>query len=712
LLANLFFHFLCQKYSIYRVKANLTKCHTYLQKITKTVGVFGLLLSTIMIAVGSPLIALAESVYNEIDKNTNTQLARMTHEVGFKQPTSIQKANTYLESLGQRTTVLGYGQSEFENTDLVLEIPFGLNPKSTIDQNQKEFEKTRDQIINQLSYSISNSTLEKFQPIYNKEISLEEAKLITTFKSINSPVLISKIEFQTFDSTPMKFQKQNNQIAKKALKKKQIPNTSQNPITNEDIEYSISTTLTNEERQKVLDSAKKTKESNKRKEQEAIIGIEQKKYKDQRIKESDTKELAKKQEIEQKIKEGKKSQITNEDIIALGKYSKDLGLEIQVSEAPQELKSKFEKDKQVKQEENRKSEELLQKLEIQNNQKQESKKIGWFDWATKIVNGFFGSGVLVSAFYPEINYENAYHSTANTHYATAIDLFNGNYNNGATIGLYTKTDGWNQKLYFYSDNIIRIGNKCLDASSGPNSWNGAKVHLWDCFGANWQKWRYDTEGRIRLAQDESYCLDSDNGSLFKTLYIWKCGNYTERFRSGEYQMGLMNRKSFGTGCYNGHPDCGHTFVYMAKYYADNYVHYLSVFSKWGHVDSEVNNSISTRSQFDQSGFTGNNIHFNNSVDSIDAYNFAEYGNTNSSNGNYAFWLKNVTYNQWYDSINGGHSWLQNPGYNFLPVIASYCTTYARNIWHKYNGMWLSGGDPYYPSPDTANPEILGTEIYY
>ncbi len=105
---------------------------------------------------------------------------------------------------------------------------------------------------------------------------------------------------------------------------------------------------------------------------------------------------------------------------------------------------------------------------------------------------FLGFGIEVSAFVPQQYDVRASHAKAFTSYGTSLDLFNGSTNNGATVGLWYRSTAWNQNINFFSDDTIRIAGKCLDASSGNNPYNYAKVHLWDCFGGSNQKWSYDT----------------------------------------------------------------------------------------------------------------------------------------------------------------------------------------------------------------------------
>ncbi len=211
---------------------------------------------------------------------------------------------------------------------------------------------------------------------------------------------------------------------------------------------------------------------------------------------------------------------------------------------------------------------------------------------------------------------------------------------------------------------------------------------------------------MRSNQNNNYCLDSYDGGAGRTLFLRTCDNDTERFRAGDYELGIMDRKSNGTGCnLYGSTDCGHTFLYAAKYNQYNNVERLTTFSKWSNVDNTVNNPSNYKGQHDQSQFTGNNIHVNNTLDLPDAYSLSQLNNYNTSNGNYTYWQKNISYDQWYDAVTGGFKSGRSTGYNVF--LLDYCTTYAKDVWYKYDGNWLGLN----LTPDGIYSVLQSTQLY-
>jgi hypothetical protein len=276
---------------------------------------------------------------------------------------------------------------------------------------------------------------------------------------------------------------------------------------------------------------------------------------------------------------------------------------------------------------------------------------------------FFGSGVSVSAFYPEHYSQHAGHSTPGTHFGTAFDLFNGNTNNGATIGLYNSHNGWNQRINFFDDKTIRVGGKCLD-------YNGAKVHLWDCFGSNWQKWRYDTEGRLRLVQNTDYCLDSDNGSANKTLYIWQCGNYTETFRAGQYTMYTYARKSGNIS------PLGHAMTSFAKFDSSNWMECFATYTLWPENDNRGDIGCQDRT----SRGWWDNVIVNREGDWNETRNLSQNGN----NSTYlSYWQKSISANEFTEAVVGNG--YQPPNSTYLYI--ANCSNYSTWLWNKYVNQW-------------------------
>jgi len=73
---------------------------------------------------------------------------------------------------------------------------------------------------------------------------------------------------------------------------------------------------------------------------------------------------------------------------------------------------------------------------------------------------------------------------------------------------------------------LKVLGKCIDVA--PSSFqNGGNAYLWDCHGADWQKWFHEPgTGLIRSKHNPNFCLDSTNGNEdFTNVGIWACENH-------------------------------------------------------------------------------------------------------------------------------------------------------------------------------------------
>jgi Ricin-type beta-trefoil lectin domain len=309
--------------------------------------------------------------------------------------------------------------------------------------------------------------------------------------------------------------------------------------------------------------------------------------------------------------------------------------------------------------------------------------------------------IPVEAFYPERNYVNIYHAKATAHYGTVLDLFSGNTDNGATIGLWYKHDGWNQKFYMLNDNTIRIAGKCLDLNNNP--YNGAKIQLWDCNGSDAQKWVYDTEGLIRRKQSyiggydvSKWCIDANSGAAGQALLLWEyaSSSWTEGFRGGEYNMRIYSRRYSGE--YPALNNVGDAFIGIAKYDNYNNIVCYNTYALWPGTDQTSNygcNDKSNRGWWD-------NVRINKDIDYNEGYNATK----NNIYSNISYWHKNITFSQYNDIINTGYQ-----PFNSTYLIITNCSTYAGWLWEKYNGIYI--GSNIAQEPNLLYLTLISTKVY-
>ncbi len=668
-----------------------------------------LLVTTLSVATVSQISVSAIS--NEISQDpvvlAQQYLDNSQNSVSFTKSKSLESVIEYLKTNNfNASNVIAYTTIEIDNQ--FLDIPFSLDLSQDIAVNQKNFEDSKTNLIT----TIKQSKQDKSDPQAPIEIRLGEISLnvkqaqtindlkLDEAKQSKSKIKISRVSFIAKSNNPeiQNFKKSNKKVEVKstpALSKTSKTDDALNVkiINDNDIESVTTKKPNQEERAKNLYEAQKTKESIIQKNNEKFLGIKGKEDKEQKLNQQSKERKILKSNLQNKIKEGKKSSINILDVYFLGDEAKDIGLSI--SNLP-------DKDSKMS---------LTVDENVANGYDVERKTDNIF---SNLLN--IGS-IQVSAFYPERTNETMYHSKAFTGYGTSWDLFNGNSNNGADIGVYTQVDGnQNQQFNLYNDNTIRIKNKCVDLKDNFRA-NNQKIQLNDCNNSTAQKWIYDTDSLIRLQDDKSFCIDANNGSAGQKLYLYKCASSTESFRSGQNEMVIMNRKPSTSGQCQlnsnlsiNSSDCGHTLVYMARYNKYNNVIDLSTFSKWSVTDNLVNNQTTYKAPFDNNGFTGNNIHFNNTLDLPDAFNLAQNNTYNSPNGSYTFFTKSITYNQWYNTTVGGFKNGYSTGYNFF--AADWCTTYAKDLWQNNNGKYFSNSYNGYWFTPTNLHSVTSSIGYY
>lgn len=88
----------------------------------------------------------------------------------------------------------------------------------------------------------------------------------------------------------------------------------------------------------------------------------------------------------------------------------------------------------------------------------------------------------------------------------------------------------------HAENIIGLGGKCLDVQLGGTE-NGTKVMIWDCTGAEAERWRV-LDGTITGIGGN--CLDVDGGATADGtgVHMWHCnpGAPNQRWTLREGQL--------------------------------------------------------------------------------------------------------------------------------------------------------------------------------
>lgn len=444
------------------------------------------------------------------------------------------------------------------------------------------------------------------------------------------------------------------------LKKEKLntPPNSTKDVAENDLSAVKIKTLTTDEKQQILNQAEENKIAQKRQKEEERLAPEAIKYKDKLIEESKSKRKELKKELSQKVKDGKKSEISVDDVYILGEEAEDFGIKIKPSQKIGEPVTVITDENRVK----------------NYKEPKEIKKIGLIE---SILN--FGS-IKTEAFSPEHYNERINHATTNSRRGTTWDLAGANIANGTRIQMYSINNTWAQSFSSYYDGTMRVGGNCVDLDNN-NAFNGAKIHRWSCNGTTAQKWKMDTAGRIRLARDVNYCIDSSYGSSGTNLYLYKCSSATERFRSGDVSMRIYARRG-SLNPFN--KDIGHAFVTIERFDNYNNISALTTYSLWPSEDFDDQN---TNTQYKEANDkkrrgAGDAIFVNKIEDLTNGYNATQNGNYSPA---ISFWRKNITNDQYWDIIGSGYT----NGYWYYNGLFDACSNYSKNLWLKYVGYYFS-----------------------
>ncbi|GAA2780097.1 ricin-type beta-trefoil lectin domain protein [Crossiella cryophila] len=103
-----------------------------------------------------------------------------------------------------------------------------------------------------------------------------------------------------------------------------------------------------------------------------------------------------------------------------------------------------------------------------------------------------------------------------------LDVTDNSTVNGTLAQIWDCVGADNQRWTINADGTVRALGKCLDVS-GNGTANGTPVHLWDCFAAPNQLWQVQADRTIRNPQSNR-CLDviGNNAANGTKLQIWDC----------------------------------------------------------------------------------------------------------------------------------------------------------------------------------------------
>jgi len=106
--------------------------------------------------------------------------------------------------------------------------------------------------------------------------------------------------------------------------------------------------------------------------------------------------------------------------------------------------------------------------------------------------------------------------------ALALDIDNGQANDGQNLQLWTAYGGAAQQFSYGNYRELKVLGKCIDVA--PDQFvNGGNAYLWECNGQPWQKWIHEPSGLIRSKHNPKYCLDSTNDNTSGTsVSIYSC----------------------------------------------------------------------------------------------------------------------------------------------------------------------------------------------
>lgn len=528
---------------------------------------------------------MAQDIENDPIVQAQEQIETSLIEINFKNLKSLESTIKYASNLVIKTKGTGgvsfLATAQMDLEKISIDIPFGVISTKEAKEINEDYQKSKLEVVENFKTKLLEDSNDNNLITLKQNTDKEELENQKAIKDEN--ILIKKITFTSKNSNQelqnvlrnsknLNDDDKESQIVIKVNKKKNN-NKINDVVSLNDIESIRNSRVTENQKTDILNKAKEQKKFKLQKENERFVSVGQKEFKDKNIKESKERQKAKKQEIELKLSKGQlqKKDISNQDIYELGEESLSLGLKIDTSKFEKENQTQKENDK-IQFEIEKKNDPILNKI------------------FSSIFSSLVGT-VQASAFSPGIYSDALNYSTNGYHINTTADVFNGSTANGSTLGLWFKgyvngTLQSNQSISLYNDDTIRVSGKCFDMSdygkinNGQNA-NGVKVHLWDCNNGSSQKWVYDDEGRIRLKNANSYCLDTDNGSANKTFYVWQCGSWTERYRGGDYEMKLIAER--GTP-YGNSLDVGHSWVTVQKINSNNFVSENTTYGLWPQTD--------------------------------------------------------------------------------------------------------------------------------
>lgn len=633
-----------------------------LAKFFITVTIFSLLIT--------PTRAFAEGQIEEIDYDKIGQKALNINKntVYFDVPKNIKQITNYIKKFPTRLSnnIIAYGLIDMDNS--LLEIPVNIDV-TTGDKNISDsFEKTRKEFLNIVELSKNDPEITKNNQLGENTVNFDELNKEYSPEFIKSKSAknqgsfkISKIYFESSGEIPeikkVAGKKADSNLNKDVLKKVKpnLTDNSSTDVTENNLSEVRIQTLTNDEKQQVLKQVEENKIAQKMQKEEQRLAPEAIKYKDKLVEEGKVKRKELKKQLSQKVKDGKKSEISVDDVYTLGEEAEDFGIKIKPSQKIGDPITVITDENRVK----------------NYKEPKEDKKLGIIETILS-----FGS-VKTEAFSPEHYNERINHATTNSHRGTAWDLTWADTTNGTRIQMYAINGTWAQSFSSYYDGTIRVGGKCVDLDWN-NAFNGAKIHLWDCNGTSAQKWQFDTAGRMRLARDPSYCIDSSYGGPGTPIYLFQCTTATERFRSGDVSMRIYARRGNPTTF-----DIGHAFVSLERFDDRNNISAFTTYSLWPNEDFDDQN---TNTQFKEANDKkrrghGDAIFVNKIEDLTNGYNATQNGIYSPA---ISFWRKNITNDQYWDMVGSGYT----NSYWYYNYVFDVCTGYSKNLWIKYLGYYF------------------------
>jgi hypothetical protein len=535
---------------------------------------FGLSLSVVAQSIASDPVVIAQN-----------QLDNKLIDLSFT-PREYTKTLAFISNLNgnPNNSILAIAEIELDN--LNIDLPLMLSKPNDQNEVRAEFNKSKIKTIDEYITKLEQNSTEPEIQTLKQNTSIESLKKA---KNTEQEIIVKRVSFgsKSDNQELKKLELNKNTQTKNTTKSKVNQVTNLKTDTELDLEQITEVQVlgyTESQKKESLEQIKEQQKAKEMAEYERLITPEMNRLKQEKIKELKQKQESKKLEVEQKIKANGKSSISNEDIYELGEYAQKMELSPKINPAPKEFEEQYRQDNLKKEQEIKESEKKFPPTQKPTNEPNETKnKSSWLNALESVFNSLTGT-VSTSAFSPQHYYENVNHATKGAHYGTSWDLYGGNTNDGAIIGLYNRfsSNVWNQRFYVNWDGTIVIGGKCVDLDGNWRA-NNQKIQLWNCNGGSAQKWVYDTEGRIRLKDNPYWCIDTYDGQAGRQLMLFNCYDNTEKFRAGDYEMKLFAERGFP---YGGDPaDVGHSWVAIQKLNFNNYVSENTTYGFWPSQDT-------------------------------------------------------------------------------------------------------------------------------